>query len=224
MAATVTFGGTPATDVVVISDTEITATTPAGAVGPVDVVVTTGGGSGTLPDGYTYLGIEHEVVPICGPTGFDTEVTITIDGATSLDTPVVVTVGGDPATVTDVTGGVVTATVAAGSSGPVIVTPAGGSPIDTGDSFVSAPAPDVDAVDPTTGATGSSVTITGTNLDVDGLLGAPEVRFGTEAAEVTAMSATELTVTVPAAATGTVDVTVQHCGGTSTLTDGFTVA
>jgi len=53
--ATVTFGGTPATNVVVVSSTKITATTPAHAAGPVDVVVTnTDGQSGTLPSGFTY--------------------------------------------------------------------------------------------------------------------------------------------------------------------------
>ncbi|WP_433289054.1 IPT/TIG domain-containing protein [Pseudonocardia sp. CA-142604] len=50
----VTFGGTPAS-FVVISATEVSATTPAGAAGAVDVVVTTTGGSATLEDGFTYV-------------------------------------------------------------------------------------------------------------------------------------------------------------------------
>jgi large repetitive protein len=54
MAVTVTVGGTPATDVTVVSDTEVTATTPAGTAGDVDVVVTTSGGSDTLAAGFTY--------------------------------------------------------------------------------------------------------------------------------------------------------------------------
>ena len=53
--ATVTFGGTAATSVVVVSSTTITATTPAHAAGVVNVVVTNSNGqSGTLTNGYTY--------------------------------------------------------------------------------------------------------------------------------------------------------------------------
>jgi len=51
----VTFGGTAATNVSVVSSTQITATTPAHAAGAVNVVVTnTGGPSGTLTNGFTY--------------------------------------------------------------------------------------------------------------------------------------------------------------------------
>ncbi len=46
--ATVTFGGTDATGVSVVSPTSITCATPPHAVGAVDVVVTTSGGPGTL--------------------------------------------------------------------------------------------------------------------------------------------------------------------------------
>jgi len=53
---TVSFDGVPATDTTVVSPTEITATTPAGTAGAVDVTVTTGSGQeATLPDGYTYI-------------------------------------------------------------------------------------------------------------------------------------------------------------------------
>lgn len=50
-ATGVTFGGVAATDVVIVSDTQITAVTPAHASGAVDVEVL---GIGTLTDGYTY--------------------------------------------------------------------------------------------------------------------------------------------------------------------------
>src|SRR5690348_13505117 len=53
--ATVSFGGTAATNVSVVSGTSITATTPAHAAGAVNVVVTNSGGpSGTLTNGFTY--------------------------------------------------------------------------------------------------------------------------------------------------------------------------
>lgn len=53
MAVTVQFGEEEATDVVVVSDTEVTVTTPAGT-GTVDVTVTSDGGSDTLAAAYTY--------------------------------------------------------------------------------------------------------------------------------------------------------------------------
>ena len=52
--ATVTFGSTPATNVVVTNSTTITATTPAGTAGAVTVTVTVGGQSGNLANGFTY--------------------------------------------------------------------------------------------------------------------------------------------------------------------------
>src|SRR4029077_3377430 len=53
--ATVTFGGTAATSVVVVSGTQITATTPAHAAGAVNVVVTNPDTqSGSLTNGFTY--------------------------------------------------------------------------------------------------------------------------------------------------------------------------
>ncbi len=53
------------------------------------------------------------------------------------------------------------------------------------------------------------MTITGTNLG-----GASAVEFGSNAATITADSATSITATSPAG-TGTVDVTVTTAGGTS---------
>ncbi len=52
---TVTIGGIAATNVVVVNNTSITATTPAGTAGVKDVVVTTPGGLATLQNGFTYI-------------------------------------------------------------------------------------------------------------------------------------------------------------------------
>jgi hypothetical protein len=54
-ATTVTFGGTAATNVVVVNATTITATTPAHAAGAVDLVVTTQGGQATGNGIFTYV-------------------------------------------------------------------------------------------------------------------------------------------------------------------------
>lgn len=61
--ATVTFGSTPARNVTVVSDTKITATTPAqSASGTVNVSVTVQGTTGTLTNGYTY-GVVNPIAP-----------------------------------------------------------------------------------------------------------------------------------------------------------------
>ena len=54
--ASVTFGGTAATNVVFVSGTQVTATTPAHAAGGVTVTVTVNGQSGNLANGFTYNG------------------------------------------------------------------------------------------------------------------------------------------------------------------------
>ena len=59
-ATKVTFGGTDAAAFTVVSDTSITATTPAGTTGSVDVVVTLDGGEiVTLVEGFTYAGLNQ---------------------------------------------------------------------------------------------------------------------------------------------------------------------
>jgi hypothetical protein len=92
-ATSVTIGGTAATNLVVNSSTQITATTPAHAAGLVDVAVTTPGGTGTGAGLYTYaaLPILTAINPPTGPIAGGTAVTITgqnFTGATS------VTIGG----------------------------------------------------------------------------------------------------------------------------------
>jgi hypothetical protein len=53
--ASVTIGGTPATGVVFVSGTTLTAVTPQHAAASVDVVVTVGANSGSLARGFTYV-------------------------------------------------------------------------------------------------------------------------------------------------------------------------
>ena len=58
--ATVTFGGTAATNVVVESGTQLTAATPPGSAGAVTVTVTVNGQSGSLASGFTYAASQGE--------------------------------------------------------------------------------------------------------------------------------------------------------------------
>ncbi|MEV5127175.1 IPT/TIG domain-containing protein, partial [Streptomyces decoyicus] len=66
--ASVDFGGNPATGVTVnATGTQITATTPPGAAGPVTVTVTTPGGSASLVNGFTYVLPVHATSLIATP-------------------------------------------------------------------------------------------------------------------------------------------------------------
>jgi hypothetical protein len=72
--------------------------------------------------------------------------------------------------------------------------------------------PTVTAISPVSGAPGggTTVTITGTNLT-----GATAVKFGSIVGTIQTDTATQIVVTAPAGAAGTVDVTVTTAGGTS---------
>src|ERR1039458_1406067 len=120
--ATATFGGTAATNVVVVNSTTITATTPAGSAGAVTVTVTVSGQSGSLANGFSYIlpPTVSSVSPNSGSTAGGTAVTITgtnfVAGATA-------TFGGTAATsVVVVNSTTITATTPAGSAGAVTVT------------------------------------------------------------------------------------------------------
>jgi len=223
-ATAVTFGGVPATSVTPVSDTSVTAVTPAHAPGPVDVVVTTPGGDGTLPGGFTYTAgtapTVTSVAPNTGPETGGTAVTITGTGLTGATG---VTFGGVPATaVTPVSDTSVTATTPAHAVGPVdvvVTTPGGAGTLPGGFTYTSGTAPTVTTATPNTGPEtgGTVVTITGTDLT-----GATVTFGGTPATSVTPGSATSITATTPPHAPGVVDIVVTTPAGSGTLTGGFT--
>lgn len=87
-ATTVTFGGTPATNVVVVSSIKVTARTPAHAAGTVDVLVTTPGGTSPVvaADHYDYVvaPVVTSVKPRRGPTAGGKTVTVLGTGFTTV--------------------------------------------------------------------------------------------------------------------------------------------
>ncbi|GHU08512.1 hypothetical protein FACS189431_4910 [Alphaproteobacteria bacterium] len=88
----VTFDGVPATNVTIVNDTTITATTPAHATpGAVDVVVDGPDGLATMTNGFTYVAppVVTSITPNNGPTTGGTNVTIT--GANFPDSASVIT-------------------------------------------------------------------------------------------------------------------------------------
>jgi hypothetical protein len=214
LATAVDFG-TAAGTITADSSTSLTATSPPGSAGPVDVTVVTAGGTSALSanDLFTFVTppVVTAVSPSTGPTSGGTTVTITgsdLGAATAVD------FGATPATVTTDSASSITVVSPAGTGGvDVTVSTAGGtSATSVSDQFTYEGAPVVTGIAPTTGPAsgGTSVTITGSNLG-----SATAVDFGGTAATITADSATSITATAPAG-TGTVDVTVTTLGGTST--------
>ncbi|MET4170850.1 hypothetical protein ABIB99_001932 [Bradyrhizobium sp. LA6.1] len=211
----VSFGGTAAAGFTFNSATSITATSPAGAAGAVDVRVTTPGGTSAISaaDQFTYAGPPSitSISPTGGPLGGGTIVTITganLSGATA------VTFGATAAgfTVNSATQITATSPAGAGTVDIRVTTVGGTSAMSAADQFSYAATPAVTSVAPNAGllAGGTSVTITGTALS-----GATAVKFGaTNATSFTVNSATSITAVSPAGA-GTVDVTVTTPGGTS---------
>ncbi|MFZ0296095.1 MAG: IPT/TIG domain-containing protein, partial [Candidatus Sulfotelmatobacter sp.] len=219
--ATVTFGGTAATNVVVVNSTSITATSPAHAVGAVTVTVTVSGQSGNLTNGFTYVAppTVTSVSPSSGSTLGGTAVTIT---GTNFAAGATVTFGSAGATnVVVVSSTTITATTPAGSAGAatVTVTNLGALAGSLTNGYTYVVPPTVTGVSPSSGTTagGTAVTITGTNFAT----GATVTFGGTAATNVAVVNSTTITATTPAGS-GTVTVTVTVSGQSGSLTNGFT--
>ncbi|MGK5068778.1 IPT/TIG domain-containing protein [Janthinobacterium sp. RT4P48] len=210
------FGSNNGVAVTVVNATTMTATSPAGSAGVVNVVVTASGGtSATGPaNQFTYIPapVVSSISPTAGPTAGGTSITITGTGFTGATA---VTFGATPATGYTVNSATqITATAPSGTGTvDVRVTTAGGTSATSGaDQFTYAPAPTVTSISPTAGPAGGGTTviITGT-----GFGSTTAVTFGATAASgYTVNSATQITATAPAG-TGTVDVRVTTAGGTS---------
>ncbi len=124
-ATAVMLGGVPATNVTVNSPTTVTATTPAGILGPATVLVTTAAGTYTAPQPFTYM--PASVSSIVPNQGLATGGTlVTISGA-YLGLTTSITIGGSPCTnVTVVNATTVTAVTPVGTVGNADVVITGG--------------------------------------------------------------------------------------------------
>ena len=224
-ASDVSFGGTAAASFTVDSASQVTAVSPAHAAGPVDVTVTTAGGtSATLAaDVFTFVAPPAPSVSVINPTSGSTAggTSVTVTGANLSGASDVSFGGTAAASFTVDSASQVTAVSPAHAAGPVditVTTSAGTSTTSAADvfTFVAPPAPSVSAINPTSGSTagGTSVTVTGADLsDVS------DVSFGgTAAASFTVDSASQITAVSPAHAAGPVDITVTSTAGTSTAT------
>lgn len=229
----VMFGGTNASSYVVNSTTQITAVSPAHSSGVVNVTVTAAGGTSAAGAGnqFTYVATPPTVTSITPTSGSDTGgTTVDITGSGFLGasdvkfgTTSVVTY-----TVNSSTSIRTTSPAGSGTVHITVITPAGTSTTSSADQFTynATPPPTpptVTGVSPNSGPTtgGTTVTITGTNLDKTIV----SVKFsGTNAASFTPGTATSFTAVTPSHAAGVTDVVVTTSDGTSTVTsaDQFT--
>ena len=203
-ATAVSFGGIAASSFTVVNTTTITAIVATGASG--NVSVTTPGGTATRA-GFIY--IPTPAITSFTPTNSATGATITITG-TNFTGATNVSFGGiAAASFTVVNATTIRAVVANGASGNVSVTTASGTATRAG--FVFIPAPGIFSFTPTTGSTGSTITITGTNFN-----GATSVSFGaTMASSFTVVNATTITAVIANGASG--NITIITPGGTGTM-------
>ncbi|MEX2970767.1 IPT/TIG domain-containing protein [Streptomyces sp. C184] len=221
-ATLVRFGPTP-TNFVLVSDTQITARTPAGT-GTVMVTVTAPTGTSTQNVFFTYSTVAAPVLttlsPPSGPTSGGNVVTLqgmNLVGVTSVN------FGANSATVLSNTASQVVVIAPAGlpSSVTVTVTTVGGTSNSLVYTYVAAAVPVISGLSPGSGPVpgGNLVMVSGSNLS-----GAISVKFGNNPATVLSNTATQIVVSAPAGPPSATTVTVTTAGGTSNPLPYFYVA
>ena len=205
------FNGTTATTNTA-SNTQLTASVPAGATKG-KISVTTNGQTGTSATDFTVNTISPPNVTITitsfNPTSGLIGTTVTITGTnfnstTSLNT---VKFNNIAATINAATSTQLTVTVpAAATTGKITVTANGLTSTSSSD-FVVVQPPTITSFAPNAAVVGATVTITGTNFNATPASNL--VQFNSISATVMSASTTQLTVTVPLATTGKIDITVN---------------
>ena len=213
----VSFGATPA-PFSIVSDTEISATVPAGAI---DGVISVTNQVGATSSSSAFVVTDPPPVDSFEPSAGVVGTVVTIRGS-GFSTVSDVSFGGAPAAFSIVSDTELTADVPAGAStGPITVTNATGAT--TTDPFTVIVTPTITDFDPRSGVAGDTqidVTITGTSLST-----VTEVRFnGTPAIGLSIDSDTQIRVEVPVgASTGPISVT-NPAGTADTGTDHYVVS
>lgn len=229
---TVRFGAVPATDVSVLSDTSLVCTVAAQPAGTqADVSVSNANGSVVLAGAFRFDAPPPTltaVAPASGLAAGGTSVTLTGTGFLAFSAGTnTVTFGGAPATgvlvVSDTTLQCQTPAGTAGTSVDVVVSNVNGSALRAAAFAYLAAGPVLSAVAPASGpaAGGGTVTLTGSGFQASGA-GTNTVTFGgTAASNVSVLSDTSLSCTVPAGTGGSTAVVVSNGNGTSTLAAGY---
>ncbi len=217
--ATVDFGTVPSSSVTYETVHELSVVAPAGAIGTVDVTVTSPGGGATSTtssaDEYTYdpAPTVTAVSPDSGPAAGGTSVTIAGTGFVSGARVNFGAVAASSVTFVSSTElSAVAPAEAADLVGIHVITPGGVSTSSSADYYVFGP-PTITSINPEAGpiSGGNTVTIKGTGFVSDA-----HVSFGSSpASSVTYVGPTELTAVAPAEAAGTADIQVTTGGGTN---------
>ena len=203
------------------SDTQITATVPAGATdGPIEITDSEGTAASATNFDVTPspLPTITSFAPTSGPVGTTVVITGTgFTGATSVTFNRHTPPGNVSAAFVFNSDTQITATVpATATTGPIRVTTPGGTATSS-TNFTVQPAPTITSFSPTSGPVGTRVVIRGT-----GFTGATSVTFNGVSAAFTVNSSTQITATVPATAT-TGPIRVTTPGGTATSAVNFMV-
>jgi len=219
--ASVTIGGVAGLSVVVVSGTTITAITPGGVAGPVDVTVSNFDRQvSTLVGGFAYVAPPPVVTAINVRGSPQAGGGLLLFAGSGLGNTVSVTFGGAPATglAFDPVRGTLTVTVPPSPLGPtadgfvdlVLTNLDGQATTRANFHYGNPPAPT--GFTPDTGAKGAPLVISGSDFSADttGLRVGLQVSFGGTFAVVTAKSATQITVTIPKLNPGVYQVLVTN--------------
>jgi hypothetical protein len=200
-ATAVNFGGVAATSFMVVNSTTVTAIVGSGATGVVSVVTPNGTASKQT---FTY-GIPAGPPTITGfqPTTGTYGTSVTIQGTNLLQVSTVTFGNQSALSYSALNDSVLVAVIGAGATGDIYLTSPGGN--DTSASaftYIQPPALTITGFAPTSGPSGTAVTITGT-----GFLTTPSVTFGgVPASRVNVMSDSVIVAYVNSGASGNVDV------------------
>jgi hypothetical protein len=221
-ATAVIIGGTAGTGLSVVSDSQITATTPLGSAGAAWVNVTTPNGTVSASRAFTYIAAPTftSITPASGPVAGGTSVTITGTGFTGTTR---VTIGGTAATglsvISDLQITAITPSGSIGSAWVDVITP-NGTAVSPTQAYTYI-GPQFTSISPASGPPkgGTVVTISGT-----GFTGATAVTVGGAAATgLNVLSDTQIMATTPAGTAGAVvNVVIATPNGTATGTGAFT--
>lgn len=206
----ISFGGTAASSFTPVNSTTATAVVGAGASG--NVSITAIGGTASL-GGFTYVTLPAPVISSFTPNAGGPGTLVTITG-TNFNGATAVSFGGTAAASYSVVNPTtINAVVGAGASGSVSVTTPSGTGSLAG--FTHVRPPTISSFTPTSGGTGTTITISGTNFT-----NVTAVNFGSStASSFTVVNANTITAIVGAGASGL--VTVTNIAGSGSL-GGFT--
>ena len=228
----VTFGGNPATDLVVVDDSTLTLTLPAGSAGStVDLALLNQNGGDILPSAFTYNmpASLTSIVPASGSAVGGTQVTLLGAGFNGPGTGTnTILFGAMPATnVVTIDNTTLTCTIPSGTAGSAvdITLQNGNGTTILENGFLYYPRPTLTSITPATGSAlgGTSVLFFGTGFLANSA-GAMTVTFnGSPATAVNVFSDTAFLCTAPTGLPGQpVSVEATNSNGTATLSDAFT--